>query len=64
MGAYSKRKGPPEAEKLLRGLQAEEAVYRRVCWLIARHHTSGVIVGADYQIPGEADFLTTPMRIT
>ena len=57
VGVYQQTEGPPEAEKLLRALQAEEAVIQRVCWLIAHHHTYKDIEGADYQILVEADFL-------
>ena len=56
-GAYQQTEGPPEAEKLLRGLGAEEAVIDRVCWLIAHHHTYTGIQDMDYQILVEADFL-------
>ena len=56
-GAYQQTEGPPEAEKLLRGLGADEALIKRVCWLIARHHTYTDIEGLDYQILVEADFL-------
>ncbi len=56
-GAHQQVEGPPEAEKLLRGLKVEETVIERVCWLIARHHTYANIEGLDYQILVEADFL-------
>ena len=56
-GASQQTEGPPEAEKLLRGLGVEETVIDRVCWLIAHHHTYTNIHGADYQILVEADFL-------
>jgi HD superfamily phosphodiesterase len=56
-GAYQQVEGPPEAEKLLSALAVNPAVIRRVCWLIARHHTYADIQGADYQILVEADFL-------
>ncbi len=56
-GSYQQTEGPPEAEKLLRGLAVEESVIARVCWLIARHHTYRDIEGLDYQILVEADFL-------
>ncbi len=56
-GEYQQVEGPPEAEKLLSALTVEPSVIRRVCWLIARHHTYADIRGMDYQILVEADFL-------
>jgi hypothetical protein len=56
-GAYQQMEGPPEAERLLRGLGLDEAVIDRVSWLIAHHHTYKDIQGLDYQILVEADFL-------
>jgi HD superfamily phosphodiesterase len=56
-GAYQQSEGPPEAEKLLRSLGADEAIIVRVCWLIAHHHIYQDIKGQDYQILVEADFL-------
>lgn len=56
-GKYQQTEGPPEAEKLLRGLGAEEALIQRICYLISRHHTYTDIDGMDLQILVEADFL-------
>ena len=56
-GNYQQIEGPPEAKKLLEGLDIESGVIDRVCWLIARHHTYTDIQGIDYQILVEADFL-------
>ncbi|MFH1511795.1 MAG: HD domain-containing protein [Bacillota bacterium] len=56
-GAHQQAEGPPEAEKLLRGLYVDEAIIARVCFLIARHHTYTNIEGLDCQILVEADFL-------
>ncbi len=56
-GAHQQTEGPPEAEKLLRGLGVDEMVINRVCWLIAHHHTYHDIHDMDYQILVEADFL-------
>lgn len=56
-GAYQQVEGPPEAEKLLRGLGADEQIIERVSWLIAHHHIYHNIVGMAYQILVEADFL-------
>ncbi len=56
-GVHQQVEGPPEAEKLLKQLGADQAVIERVCWLIAHHHTYTDIQGIDYQILVEADFL-------
>lgn len=56
-GAHQEKEGPPEAEKLLRGLGLGEGAIGRVCWLVGRHHTYTNITGTDYQILVEADFL-------
>jgi HD superfamily phosphodiesterase len=56
-GTYQQIEGPPEAEKMLRALGADEALTRRVCWLIAHHHTYAGIEAQDHQILVEADFL-------
>jgi hypothetical protein len=56
-GEHQQAEGPPEADKLLRGLGIGEKTIDRVCWLIAHHHTYLNIQGMDYQILVEADFL-------
>ena len=56
-GAHQQIEGPPEAQKLLRALDADEELTRRVCFLIAHHHTYTQVDGPDYQILIEADFL-------
>lgn len=56
-GERQQIEGPPEADKLLRGLRVGEKTIDRVCWLIAHHHTYQNIRGLDYQILVEADFL-------
>lgn len=56
-GNYQQIEGPPEAKKMLDELAIEPEVTDRVCWLIAHHHTYTDIVGIDYQILVEADFL-------
>lgn len=56
-GKHQQTEGPPEAEKLLRELGADEELTARVCWLIARHHTYKDIRDLDHQILVEADFL-------
>lgn len=56
-GEHQQHEGPPEAHALLSALGAETEIIERVCWLIAHHHTYTYIVGMDYQILVEADFL-------
>ena len=56
-GEHQQIEGPPEAQKLLRALGADEELIRRVCFLIAHHHNYTQIDGPDYQILIEADFL-------
>lgn len=56
-GEYQQVEGPPIAKAMLEKLGYDEAVIRRVCFLIAHHHTYKNIEGKDYQILVEADFL-------
>lgn len=56
-GEYQQVEGPPIAKAMLEKLGYDEAVIRRVCFLIAHHHTYKDIEGEDYQILVEADFL-------
>jgi HD superfamily phosphodiesterase len=56
-GTYQEIEGPPEARRLLETLGFTASVIDRVCWLIAHHHTYGVIEGLDHAILVEADFL-------
>jgi HD superfamily phosphodiesterase len=56
-GNYQQIEGPPIARELLGKLGYEEEFIGRVCYLIAHHHTYHNIVGIDYQILVEADFL-------
>ena len=56
-GNYQETEGPPEALKLLNKLGFDKELIRRVCWLIAHHHTYGDIRDIDHQILVEADFL-------
>ncbi len=56
-GDYQEIEGPPVARELLQGLNYEQAVIDRVCYLIGHHHTYDSIDGLDYQILVEADFL-------
>ena len=57
-GKYQEIEGPPEAEKLMRGIGGySEAQIERVKFLVGHHHTYTDIDGQDYQILIEADFL-------
>jgi HD superfamily phosphodiesterase len=56
-GKYQEIEGVPETEKLLTRLGFERSVIDRVCYLVGHHHTYDNIVGMDYQILVEADFL-------
>jgi hypothetical protein len=56
-GNYQQIEGPPVAESMLKQLDISQPVIERVCWLIAHHHTYCNIIGIDYQILVEADFL-------
>lgn len=56
-GNYQQLEGPPVARKMLTKLGYEDSFIDRVCYLIAHHHTYHDIVGMDYQILVEADFL-------
>lgn len=56
-GEHQQVEGPPVAEKMLTALGFDRELIDRVCWLIAHHHTYTDIVGMDYRILVEADFL-------
>lgn len=56
-GALQEQEGPAAAEELLTRLGYEEAVVKRVSYLVGHHHTYSHIDGVDYQILVEADFL-------
>lgn len=56
-GNHQQIEGPPEAMRMLEGLSFEPELIERVCWLIAHHHTYSNIIGQDYQILVEADFI-------
>lgn len=56
-GKYQELEGPPEAERLLRSLGAEEELIRDVCYIVGHHHTYTDIDTLPYQILVEADFL-------
>lgn len=56
-GPFQEKEGVEPAKKMLGELGFEPEVIDRVCWLIAHHHTYTAVVGMDYQILLEADFL-------
>ncbi|ADL50310.1 HD domain-containing protein [Clostridium cellulovorans] len=56
-GNYQQIEGPPVAEEMLKKLGYEDNFIKRVCFLIAHHHTYTDIDNYDYQILVEADFL-------
>ena len=49
--------GPPVARKILERYEFDSQFIDRVCFIIAHHHSYNNIVGIDYQILIEADFL-------
>ncbi len=57
-GKAQEQEGPAYAEALLSECGYEDAVIKRVSYLVGHHHTYSEIDGADYQILVEADFLT------
>ena len=56
-GKLQEKEGPKLAEKMLLNLGFDNAVSKRVQYLIAHHHTYDNIDGMDYQILVEADFI-------
>lgn len=56
-GKLQEQEGPVYAEELLHNLGFEHEVIDRVSYLVAHHHTYSDIVGLDYQILVESDFL-------
>jgi len=56
-GPFQEREGVEPAKKMLSQLGFEQDIIDRVCWLIAHHHTYTDVIGMDYQILLEADFL-------
>lgn len=56
-GNLQEQEGPPIAEAILRELGLPEAVVERVDFLIGHHHTYENVIGTDYQILLEADYL-------
>lgn len=56
-GKWQQLEGPPIAHSILESLGYDEPFMERVCYLVGHHHTYTGIVGDDYQILVEADFL-------
>ncbi|MCH5265406.1 MAG: HD domain-containing protein [Lachnospiraceae bacterium] len=56
-GKLQEQEGPAEAEKLLKTLEYEPEVTRRVSYLVGHHHTYSGVDGMDYRILLEADAL-------
>lgn len=56
-GVHQQVEGPPIAEEILKRLGAGPEQIKRVCFLIAHHHTYTGVSGIDYRILIEADFL-------
>ena len=56
-GHVQEVEGPPVAKAMLENLGFEASDIERVCFIIAHHHTYDNIVGLDYQILVEADFI-------
>lgn len=56
-GNYQELEGPPIASELLMSFDYTKEERERICWLVGHHHTYKNIVGLDYQILVEADFL-------
>lgn len=56
-GPLQEQEGPAPARAMLTELGFDAALIERVCWLIAHHHTYENVVGLDYRILLEADFL-------
>lgn len=56
-GKYQELESPPLVAEFLEGFELDDDVKPRISWLIAHHHTYENVVGLDYQILLEADFL-------
>jgi HD superfamily phosphodiesterase len=56
-GKLQEKYGPAEAEKILKKCGFNQNQIERICYLVGHHHTYNNIVGLDYQILVEADFL-------
>lgn len=56
-GKLQETEGPQPAEDMLYRLGFSPEIRKRVCWLVAHHHTYDKVEGMDYRILLEADFL-------
>lgn len=56
-GKLQEQEGPAPARKMLEGLNYDVGDIKRICYLIAHHHTYENITEIDYQVLVEADFL-------
>lgn len=56
-GKNQEKEGPLIAYEMLKKLNFNDDVIKRVCFLVGHHHTYSNICGIDYQILIEADFL-------
>ena len=56
-GKLQEQEGPALAEAFLQELGFDEALIKRVSWLVGHHHTYRDVDGLDHQILLEADFL-------
>ena len=56
-GKLQEQEGPPVAREMLTSMGQEAFLIDRVSFLIAHHHTYADVIGIDYQILIEADFL-------
>lgn len=56
-GKLQEQEGPAVAEAMLQELGYSEKIIDRVSFLVAHHHTYTDVVGIDYQILLEADFI-------
>lgn len=56
-GKTQEEMGPPLARELLERYSVPQDIVERICYLIANHHTYDNVVGDDYRILLEADFL-------
>lgn len=63
MGKYQEELGPAEAQKLLIEVGGfSENQIKRICWLIAHHHTFTDVTAQDHLILLEADFLVNSLE--
>jgi HD superfamily phosphodiesterase len=56
-GKHQEVEGPPIAQEILTEIGFEPNIMKRICFLIANHHSYTEDLGIDFQILIEADFL-------